>query len=257
MRILITGYKGFIGQNMVKALSEHDLVLYEWGDGTVPLMGVDRVIHLGAISSTTCMDVHAVMEQNYFFTIDLLNLCNLYSIPIQIASSASIYGLNNLSFCEDDEPNPSNYYAQSKYLVEHFVKRTKFSIPVQLFRYFNVYGPHEDHKGDQASPYHKFRKQALETGVIKLFEGSENFNRDFVPVERIIEVHKAFFDVKESGVWNVGMGNVKSFAQVAQEIADEVGAVVQEIPMPSNLIGSYQKYTRADLTKLKETLKWQ
>jgi ADP-L-glycero-D-manno-heptose 6-epimerase len=116
-----------------------------------------------------------------------------------------------------------------------------------------VYGKFEDHKGDQASPYSKFRKQA-ETGTIKLFEGSSNFRRDFVPVETVIDVHKKFFDITESGVWNVGTGVAKSFEDVAQQIASETGAKIEEIPMPEHLRGGYQTYTRADLTKLYETI---
>ena len=251
MRILITGHKGFIGQNMVEALADHDLSLYEWGDKDYSLEGVDRVIHLGAISSTTCTDIEALRAQNVMFSYDLIDRCIERNIPIQMSSSASVYGKDNVTFKETDTVIPTSLYAYSKYLVENNYKEVPST--VQFFRYFNVYGKYEDHKGEQASPYHKFRKQA-EQGVIRIFEGSKEFKRDFVPVETVIDVHKKFFDITESGIWNVGTGETKSFDEVAREIASETGAEVVEIPMPANLRGGYQTYTKADLTKLNGTI---
>ena len=251
MRILITGHKGFIGQNMMEALADHELTGYEWGDKDYSLEGVDRVIHLGAISSTACTDIEALRAQNVMFSYDLIDRCIERNIPIQMASSASVYGKNNVTFKETDMPSPDTYYAKSKRLVE--VKYKTIPSTVQFFRYFNVHGRYEDHKDNQASPYHKFRKQA-EQGVIKIFEGSKEFKRDFVPVETVIDVHKKFFDVAESGIWNVGTGETKSFDEVAREIASETGAEVVEIPMPAKLRGGYQTYTKADLTKLNSTI---
>jgi ADP-L-glycero-D-manno-heptose 6-epimerase len=251
MRILITGYKGFIGQNMVNALvKDHDLALYEWGDGIVSLDGIDRVIHLGAISSTTCTDEQAIRAQNVDFSIDLISCCVEKNIPIQVASSASVYGPNNTTFLETDQVDPRNLYAKSKVEVETFCAGLNPQSPVQLFRYFNVYGPHEEHKGNQASPYHKFREQAVKQDRMSLFVGSESFYRDFVPVELVVEVHRKFFNISESGVWNVGTGRPKSFLDVAVE----VGGEINWIEMPSNLMTSYQKYTCANIEKLEHTL---
>jgi len=245
MRILITGYKGFIGQNICKALADHhDLVLFEWGDKQLSL-NVDRVIHLGAISSTTCTDSKAIKVQNYDFSVRLISECVKRGIPIQVASSASVYGINNTTFKESDRLAPQNLYAKSKAAMETFCSELSSKTPVQLFRYFNVFGPHEDHKGNQASPYHQFRKQKEERGVIKLFEGSREFRRDFVPVEQVIQTHIDFFDVKKSGIWNVGTGKAKSFFDVAQEI----GGAIEWIPMPENLKASYQTYTCANMDK--------
>lgn len=247
MRILITGYKGFIGQNMVNHFSpDHDLVLYEWGEQPPSLDGVDRVIHLGAISSTTCTDEQALKDKNYDFTVDLVKQCVQRNIPIQIASSASVYGIQNTTFLETDPVDPQTPYAKSKAAVEAFCGGLETSPPVQLFRYFNVYGPHEDHKGDQASPQHKFTKQAEQLGYIKLFKGSENFFRDFVPVEFVVEVHKAFFNVQESGIWNVGTGVPQSFFDVALSISDNI----EWVDMPIDLKAGYQRYTCANTEKL-------
>lgn len=255
MKILITGHKGFIGQNMVNALkNEHDLSFYEWGDSIPDFEGLDWCIHLGAITSTTEHDVEKVMKQNHDFSCVLLMACQVNKVNLQYASSASIYGLNS-NFREDSAPKPQSPYAWSKYLFDRHVLSTKFDgIRVQGFRYFNVYGKYEDHKKDQASPYHKFTQQAKESGVIKLFEGSENYFRDFVPVEEVVRIHKEFFDVKESGIWNLGTGQIKSFQSVAEEIAEKFNAKIEYIPMPDNIAKQYQAYTKADLSKLKASL---
>jgi ADP-L-glycero-D-manno-heptose 6-epimerase len=253
MKILITGYKGFIGQNMVNALKDdHDLSFYEWGYAPPEFEGLDWVIHLGAISSTTERDVEKIMRQNHDFSCMLLMACQLNGVNLQYASSASVYGLNT-DFNEDAPLNPMSPYAWSKYLFDRHVKSQKFDkIIVQGFRYFNVYGPNEGHKGDQASPYSKFEKQAKETGVIKLFEGSENYKRDFVPVETVCEVQKRFLNVKESGIWNLGTGRPTSFEDVARMVANKYGAKIEYIPMPDNVKAQYQTYTCADVTKLRK-----
>jgi len=157
-------------------------------------------------------------------------------------------------FKEDEPENPLNHCARSKYLIEKYILSRNAPIVAQAFRYFNVYGPREERKGSQASPYTQFRKQARETGVIKIFKGSELCNRDFVPVEEIIRLHKEFFKVKESGVWNFGTGKTKSFLDVAKEVAKETGAEINEIPFPEHLKKHYQYYTCADLTKLRATI---
>lgn len=255
MKILVTGHKGFIGKNMVKALEkDHTVVGYEWGEGKYDLTDVNLVIHLGAISSTTYTDTRQLLIQNLYFTEKLILECCDRGIPIQIASSASVYGTENQTFCESDPPAPKNYYAFSKLMVEEYCNTHEFPIPVQLFRYFNVYGPGEDHKGNQASPYHQFTKQAIENKVIRVFEGSEEFKRDFVPVERVIDVHKKFFDIPMTGIWNLGTGTSTSFMEVAKEVALKHHATIQTIPMPDNLKSSYQKFTKANLTNLNEVL---
>lgn len=256
MKILVTGHKGFIGQNMVKALEAdgHEVIGYEWGEEFYSLYKVDQVIHLGAISSTTFDDIPQILDQNYYFTIDLLKECNARKTPIQIASSASLYGINNKTFHENDKLYPRTPYAWTKLLCEDYIKRAIWNMKVQVFRYFNVYGPNEDHKGSQASPFHQFEKQAKETGVIKVFQNSEAYFRDFVHVDKVIDVHKKFFDVKESGIWNVGTGHCTSFMRVAIDIAEKYNAKIETIPMPKSLVGNYQHYTKADLTLLNSTL---
>lgn len=254
MKILITGNKGFIGQNMYHAFNGiHDIMTYDWGDPIPNFKDRDLVIHLGAITSTTETDVDKVLDQNYDFSRWLINACQEFKIDFQYASSASVYGKGS-EFKEDSPLDPRTPYAWSKLLFERYVEKMKdrWTIKVQGFRYFNVYGPYEDHKGDQASPYHKFDQQAVETGVIKLFKGSENFKRDFIHVDEIIDIHRIFMDVDESGVWNAGTGKVKSFFDVAREISHKRNAKIQQIPMPDSLKHSYQEYTCADVTELRK-----
>jgi ADP-L-glycero-D-manno-heptose 6-epimerase len=254
MKILITGYKGFIGQNMVNALKDnHELSLYEWGEEPPDFEDLDWCIHLGAISSTAEKNVEKVMKQNHDFSCVILMACQMNGVNLQYASSASVYGLGQ-DFKEDAPKSPQSPYAWSKYLFDRNVESQKFKdIIVQGFRYFNVYGPHEDHK-DQPSPHHAFTKQAEATGVIKLFEGSEDFRRDFIPVQEVIDIHKKFFNVTESGIWNVGTGTPTSFKNIAETIAARHDAKIEYIPMPEHLAKQYQKYTCADLNKLNATL---
>lgn len=262
MRILVTGHKGFIGSHAIEQCTKHGHVVlssFDWADHSFMhelfhITDIDAVMHFGAISSTTETDVNKIMYQNYDFSVWLLNLCNDLGIHFQWSSSASIYGLG-IDFKESAPPDPRTPYAWSKYLFERYISNKQWKIPVQGFRYFNVYGDKgEDHKGDQASPYHKFRKQALETGIIKVFEHSESYFRDFIHVDTLLDTQFEFLNLPISGVWNIGTGVPKSFMQVAEEVAEKYNAVIEMIPMPANLINSYQKYTCADLTNLNQII---
>jgi ADP-L-glycero-D-manno-heptose 6-epimerase len=254
MKILLTGYKGFIGSHLLKALENegHHVSVYEWGEILPSIMSQDWVIHVGAISATTEKDVEKVLSQNYDFSIQLYNACKEYGVNFQYASSASVYGLNR-EFTEESPVDPRTPYAWSKYLFERYVKRNpvKYSI-AQGFRYFNVYGSGEEHKGSQASPFTQFAKQYKETGKVKLFTGSGTMLRDFVPVEQVVKTHLDFLKVKESGVWNVGTGTTKSFLDVAKMVAPE--SSFEFVTMPEILSNSYQYYTCADMSKTIKTL---
>ena len=256
MKILLTGYKGFIGSNMLDALKEHEVTTFEWGETLPSIKGHDWVVHMGANSSTTERNIEKIMHQNVDFSVWLLNQCIKHGIDLQYSSSASVYGMRKENFKEDQPVDPRNPYAWTKYLFERHVSNIEpkalKGIRVQGFRYFNVYGKGEDHKEGQASPYHTFAKQYRETGKIKLFENSENYLRDFIPVEQVCKTHIDFFDVKESGVWNVGTGTPKSFLDVALSIAPV--EAIEYIPMPEKLRDSYQSYTCADMSKTLESL---
>lgn len=253
MKILVTGHKGFIGQNMMKYLVNqgHEVRGYEWGEKFYSVERLDCVIHLGANSSTTERNVEKVLEQNLDFSIKLLEQCEKYNVNFQYASSASVYGPNE-NFDECARLYPQSPYAWSKYLFDRYIQQNTFKVVVQGFRYFNVYGHGEDHKGDQASPVTKFAKQARELGKINLFEKSENYYRDFVCVEDVCKVHEKFLSIKESGIWNIGTGIPHNFREIADAIALREKANVIEIPMPGDLKNQYQKYTCANLTKLNQ-----
>ena len=255
MNILVTGYKGFIGQNMCHYLMSrgHKVEGWDFMDNAVPdPSGYDWVIHLGAISDTTFTDVEQIMAQNFENSMRLLQTCDTMGTNIQYASSASVYGPTT-HFNEDGNLLPQSPYAWSKYLFDRFVKQhlDDFKVIVQGFRYFNVYGPYEDHKGNQASPYTKFTKQAQEDKIIKVFEGSENYKRDFICVNDVCQIHEKMFQIDKSGIWNVGTGKPVSFDTVARTIADKHGAEIKYITMPDNLKSQYQKYTCADFRRTK------
>jgi ADP-L-glycero-D-manno-heptose 6-epimerase len=250
MKILITGHEGFIGKNIAPFLDkEHELFGYEWDTDFLPEVdGFDWVIHLGAISATTERDIDKVMLQNYEFSKWLFNECNTKGVNFQYASSASVYGTNT-DFREDAPKQPQSYYATSKYLFDRWVMQQKHNVIVQGFRYFNVYGPHEDHKGDQASPVSKFFKQA-KTGVIKLFENSDKYLRDFIYVGDCCNIHRFMLTSKATGIFNVGTGVATSFQEIAELVAKKYNAKIEYIPMPETLKGQYQEYTCADISKL-------
>jgi len=257
MKVLLTGHKGFIGSHMLKALDGHDVRTYEWGEDADKLDTYDRdvCIHIGAISSTTERDVDKIMRQNYDFSCRLLDSCMNTGTHFQYSSSASVYGLGT-EFREDSPVDPLTPYAWSKYMFERYaLKIQEFAdhagYRVQGFRYFNVYGPDgEEHKGNQASPFAQFKQRAETQGQIKLFEGSENYHRDFVHVSKVVDTHLKFLNIEESGIWNVGTGTTISF----KEVAKTFNAKMIDIPMPDVLKSSYQSYTCADITKISATL---
>tara|TARA_B100001248_G_scaffold135666_1_gene101846 strand:- start:1889 stop:2707 length:819 start_codon:yes stop_codon:yes gene_type:complete len=261
MKILVTGTDGFIGSQLAGYLVSigHQVEGWEYIPNKYPDPAqCDRVIHCGAISSTTEKDVEKVMQQNTDFTLKLIELCDMMGTSMQYSSTANLYGNTN-DFNEDADLHPESPYAWSKYLVDRFVKSYSkdFRINIQGFRYFNVFGNGEDHKGDQMSPVSKFTKQAKANQNIKLFENSENYKRDFVSVEDVCKVHAKMLDVDKSGIFNVGTGEATSFKTIADKVADKYGVNVDLIPMPKDIAKNYQEYTCADNTKLQESLNYE
>ena len=161
-----------------------------------------------------------------------------HSIPVKYASSASVYG-NQVGII-----NPLNYYALSKVTVDYWVEDNLDKFPlIQGFRYFNVYGDGEGHKGNQASPVSKFTKEIKETGKLKLFEGSQDFLRDFVCVDDIVNL--VLDNGKKSGIYDLGTSAPVSFQFVAECCIKKYGGDIEYIPFPDHLKGKYQDYTCA------------
>lgn len=249
MKILLTGHKGFIGSNLARAWSHYDLHTVDWGDSLPDLKGFDWVAHVGAISSTTERDVEKIMRQNYDYSVELYELCKQHHVSFQFSSSASVYGYGT-DFKESAPVDPKTPYAWSKYLVERYIQKhpPTNNIRVQCLRYFNVYGPGEDHKGKQASPFTQFERQATEIGRIQVFDVESR--RDFVHINDLVTIQTGFLHNQESGVFNVGTGSTLSF----KEIAELYNVPIDIIPLPENLRSSYQTYTCADMTLTRATL---
>lgn len=238
--ILITGNLGFIGSNFLKTITEPTYLIPDHYTylGKVPWERITKVYHFGAISSTTETNVGLVYRANISFTVDLFLYCKYYNIPIVYASSASVYG-NSDSY----HINPLNFYALSKATIDYkAAELIDEGFDVVGLRFYNVYGQGEDHKGSQASPVHQFTKQAKETGVIKVFEGSANFSRDFVWVGDVIDCVKTQM---APGIYDVGTSTPVSFMNIAEAVAEKYKADIKEIPFPSHLEGKYQRYTCA------------
>lgn len=259
MKVLVTGHQGFIGKNLCSYLQHmgHEVEGFEWEPNKVPDPApYDRVVHLGAISSTTERDVEKVLTQNLEFSQRLLQLCNDNGTTFMYASSASVYGDTQSHYQvekikETDKIYPMNAYAWSKYLFDKLVMEIpEYMINVQGFRIFNAYGEGEQHKGEQQSVFGKFDLQAKNLKKISLFEGSDRIHRDFIWVGDICQIIEKFFHVDETGIWNLGTGTAPSFSDIANGYAKKHKAEIEYVPMPANLIGQYQFYTCADNSKL-------
>ena len=242
--IILTGSSGFIGQNFLKQINE-PVIKVEKEDAFRFLSGFDRwnevslILHQGAISSTTERNISTLHHHNVAFTLHLFERAIQHQIPVKFASSASVYGNTN------GQINPLNYYAITKLQIDYFIQDNldKFS-HISSYRYFNVYGEGEEHKGDQASPISKFTKQVRETGKLQLFEDSDKFLRDFVCVNDIVNI--VLNNEAPSGVYDLGTGNPISFQEVAELVAKKEGGEIEYIPFPEHLQGKYQTYTCAD-----------
>lgn len=290
MMIIVTGAAGFIGSNIVAALNVagHDdiTVVDDLSEGTefVNLADlkvadyIDKVdflkriedgekigspaaiFHQGACSDTTEWDGRMMLGNNYEYSRRLLNYSLEHKIPFLYASSASVYG-DGTVFREDPaNESPLNLYAYSKFLFDQYVRRCLPDAESQIagLRYFNVYGPREQHKGRMASVAYHFDKQIRESGTARLFEGSEGFRdgeqrRDFIYVGDVTAVNLWFYgNPKVSGIFNLGTGNSQTFNDVANAVIDFHGrGNIEYIPFPAELQGRYQSFTEADIGRLR------
>lgn len=289
--IIVTGGAGFIGSNLVKALNVKGnmdiLVVDDLTDGTKFrnlvdcqvidyldkdefLIGVKQkkkyseeiqaIFHQGACSSTTEWNGRYMMENNYTYSKELLHYCLTLKIPFIYASSAAVYGTGkNFKEVKENEV-PVNIYGYSKYLFDEYVRRFVASPNSQVvgLRYFNVYGPREQHKGSMASVAWHLNQQIQVSGKVKLFTGSGGYadgdqRRDFIHVDDVVNVNLWMLESGHRGIVNVGTGASRSFNEVANAVISWHGkGEIEYIDFPEHLRGSYQSYTEADIKSLRQ-----
>jgi ADP-L-glycero-D-manno-heptose 6-epimerase len=290
--IIVTGGAGFIGSRIISRLNEqgrNDIIVvddltegikmknlakieiadYIDADEFIKNIKLDKnlgqisaLIHMGACSSTTEWDGKYVMNRNYDYSKELLHWSSNKSISLVYASSASVYGDGSRGFTEDSNAeHPINMYAYSKYLFDIYVKRTLPFLKNQVvgLRFFNVYGPHESHKGSQASVVFHANNQIKSTGKIKLFGSQDNIiageqKRDFVYVDDCANVAISMIENKNiSGIFNLGSGRAETFNSLARSVIEWHGhGEIEYIDFPDHLKGSYQNFTQADLSALRK-----
>lgn len=307
MYYIVTGAAGFIGSNLVKALNERgenniiavdnlkradkfrNLVdceiadyldkedfLKKLQDGFFDGL-VSAVLHQGACSDTMESDGRYMMANNYQYSLELLDYCQNEEIPFLYASSASVYGGGGVFKESREHEAPLNVYAYSKFLFDQVVRRRWHKRNAQIvgLRYFNVYGPREQHKGRMASVAYHFFNQYRAEGRVRLFEGCDGYVnggqlRDFVSIEDVVKVNMYFLDnPHKAGIFNLGTGQAQSFNDVAVATVNtlrlaegkpalSLAELQQEelityIQFPDALRGKYQSYTQADMAALRNT----
>ena len=305
MYYVVTGAAGFIGANIVKSLNQRgitniiavdnltkadkfrNLVDCEIADYLDKHDFIERIqaghfdgdieaiFHEGACSDTMETDGRYMMENNYRYSLILLDWCLDQEVQFLYASSAATYGGSSVFKEERQYEAPLNVYGYSKFLFDQVVRQRLPEAGSQIvgFRYFNVYGSRENHKGRMASvAFHNF-KQYRSEGKVKLFEGSHGYpnggqQRDFVYVGDVAKVNLWFLDHPEkSGIFNLGSGRAQSFNDVAVATVNACRAAQGEAPLtldalverglleyiafPEALKGKYQAFTQGDLTCLR------
>jgi len=292
--IIVTGGAGFIGANIVQELNARGyddvIIVDQLGDAEKwrNLVGLrfedyvdkndfrdavlvddmpwhlDAVIHMGACSATTETDADYLADNNYRYTRDLCEWCVKYGVRFVYASSAATYGDGGLGYLDDDTATPLlqplNMYGFSKHMFDLWALRNGIIEQIVGLKYFNVYGPREDHKGDMRSVVHKAHGQIRETGKVGLFKSYRDDYpdggqvRDFVYVKDAVDVTLHFLDHRDTnGLFNCGTGEARTWNDLAQATFAAMGRDphIDYIEMPDNLRGKYQYHTQADTTKLR------
>lgn len=287
--IIVTGGVGFIGSNLVKDLNQKGyddiLIVDDLRDGTkfkniidckisdyldkddfltkitndTNFGRIEAIFHQGACTDTTEWDGNFMLRNNYAYSKTLLNYCLKHKIPFIYASSAAIYGAKNIFIEHPDNEVPLNIYGYSKLLLDQYVRRVLPKAESQIvgLRYFNVYGPREQHKGAMASMVFHLNNQFKNNQTLHLFEGSDGYGngeqrRDFIFVGDVVDINLWFWQHPTlSGIYNVGTGQSQTFNDMANTIITWYGTgKIEYIPFPVTLQGHYQSFTQADISKL-------
>jgi ADP-L-glycero-D-manno-heptose 6-epimerase len=287
---IVTGAAGFVGSNLVRALNERgfreilavddltsgdkfrnlrDCEISDYMDRAefrefirrgAPGLKPVSLLHQGACADTTESDGRYMLDNNFTYSKELLHWALEGRVPLIYASSASVYGLSRHCVETREHEGPLNVYAYSKLLFDNYLRRLmpKISSTVVGLRYFNVYGPREDHKGRMASMVWQLYHQLWNTGVARLFEGTDGFaageqRRDFVFVGDAVAINLFFaFGPYRQGIFNVGTGASRSFNDIAHILIGLLGrGEIKYIPFPEALRGKYQSFTESDITHLR------
>ena len=305
MYTIVTGAAGFVGANLIKGLnargvdniiavdnltrvdkfnnlSDCEISDYLDKEEFIEVLdagqldgAVDAVLHQGACSDTMETDGRYLMANNYRYSVSLLDFCLDQEVPLLYASSASVYGGGSVFREAREFEKPLNGYGYSKFLFDQVVRRRLGDAvsPVVGFRYFNVYGPREQHKGRMASVAFHFFNEFQAEGRVKLFEGCDGYangeqRRDFVFVDDVVKVNMFFLEHQDlSGIYNLGTGRAQSFNDVAVATVNACRAaageaalslaeltaagMIEYVAFPEALKGKYQSYTQAELDRLR------
>ncbi len=289
--IIVTGGAGFIGSNIVKGLNQlgiNDIIvvddltdgsrftnlvdceiadyldkeafLHQIQSSHAFATSITALFHQGACSDTTEWDGQFMMANNYEYSKLVLHYCLANNIPFMYASSAAVYGKSQIFKESRENEGPLNVYGYSKLLFDRYVQRILPQTSTQIvgLRYFNVYGPREQHKGKMSSVMYHFNRQIQDAGELKLFEGNEHYGpgeqrRDFIFVNDAVDVNLWFFAHPEkSGIYNVGTGKSRTFNDVAHSIISwHNRGEIDYIPFPKKLKKHYQSFTEADISALR------
>ena len=290
--IVVTGSNGFIGSNLIKGLNEigyKDIIAVDDQDdpelkeniahcdvqdflnisefinlirnNEIDGTKIRAIFHQGACSNTMEWDADFLYSNNLLYSKELLNFSKKTKTPLIYASSASVYGAGKIFKESVEYEDPINLYAYSKFKFDQLVRQELIKSETQIvgLRYFNVYGPQEQHKGTMASVAFHLHNQLKDNEEIKLFEGSEGYDdgeqrRDFIYVEDVVKVNLWFLkNQKVSGIFNVGTGKSQTFNEVAHSVINwNKRGKVSYVPFPEKLKGVYQSYTQANISKLRE-----
>ncbi len=217
---------------------------------------ITQIYHYGAESATTCKDSTYLMKNNYEYSKTLLEICVKNSIPLQYASSAAVYGNSKIFDDSRDDYLPTNVYGYTKLLIDRLARKYIYKSCVQVLRFFNVCsdGEFETHKDGMKSPTAWMKDQLRDSGAITLFKDSEDYFRDFIQIENVIDMALKLMplelNTQISGIFNIGTGTPSSFYAIARTITHEP---LKYIDMPVTIKEHYQKYTKADLTLFNHT----